>query len=99
VDELEKQVQALQSARAQDRAAVVEELSRKMAAMMQNQTAARSAAAGSASAYGYEHVVKTGQTLSEIAQAYGVSVSAIKKANNLKSDMVRSGQKLFIPER
>lgn len=47
---------------------------------------------------GYEHKVEYGQTLSAIAKAYGVSVSKIKEANKLKSDVIREGQVLFIPD-
>jgi LysM repeat protein len=48
---------------------------------------------------GYEHIVKQGETLSAIAAAYKVSVGDIKKANNLRSDVLRVGQKLFIPDK
>lgn len=47
---------------------------------------------------GREHVVEGGHTLSAIAQAYGTTVKAIKSANNLKTDSIYVGQKLFIPE-
>ena len=47
---------------------------------------------------GREHVVESGHTLSAIAQAYGTTIGAIKKANNLKSDNIYVGQKLFIPQ-
>ena len=47
---------------------------------------------------GYNHVVEAGQTLSEIARGYGVTVAAIKAANGLKNDNLRIGQKLFIPD-
>lgn len=47
---------------------------------------------------GYNHIVEAGQTLSEIARGYGVTVNAIKQANGLKSDNLRIGQKLFIPD-
>lgn len=47
---------------------------------------------------GYEHVVEQGQTLSEIARGYGVSVAKIKAANGLKNDNLRIGQKLFVPD-
>ncbi len=47
---------------------------------------------------GYEHKVESGQTLSAIAQAYGVSVQKIKDANGLKNDVIRVGQTLFIPD-
>jgi N-acetylmuramoyl-L-alanine amidase len=43
-------------------------------------------------------VVESGQTLSAIAVAYKVSASSIKKANSMKSDTLRVGQKLFIPK-
>jgi len=43
------------------------------------------------------HVVKSGDTLSEIAEKYHVSVSQLKKANGLKKDFIRPGQKLKIP--
>jgi len=48
---------------------------------------------------GYVHVVKTGQTLSEIARAYNSKSETIIKANNLKTpNDIRVGQELFIPE-
>ena len=43
--------------------------------------------------------VQKGATLSAIATAYGVTVQDIKKANNLKSDMLQIGQKLKIPRK
>lgn len=43
------------------------------------------------------HTVHSGDTLGHLAIRYGTSVSAIKRANNLKSDVVRIGQKLTIP--
>ena len=44
------------------------------------------------------YTVKSGDTLFKIAQKYpGVSADDIKKANGLKSDAIRSGQKLTIP--
>jgi len=43
--------------------------------------------------------VQKGATLSVIAKAYGVTVDDIKKANNMKSDMLQIGQKLKIPRK
>ena len=43
------------------------------------------------------HTVKRGDTLSGIAKRYGSSVSRIKSANGLKSDMIRDGRTLVIP--
>jgi membrane-bound lytic murein transglycosylase D len=44
------------------------------------------------------HIVKPGETLFTIAQKYGVTVEALKKANNLKKKSVlRVGVRLMIP--
>lgn len=43
------------------------------------------------------HVIARGDTLSEIAERYNVSMSAIRSANRLSSDKVRIGQTLTIP--
>jgi len=43
------------------------------------------------------HVIARGDTLSEIAERYHVSMSAIRSANKLSTDRVRIGQTLKIP--
>lgn len=43
------------------------------------------------------HRVRSGESLSLLAQRYNVRVSTLKKANNLNSDVVRVGQVLTIP--
>lgn len=45
-----------------------------------------------------KHTVTSGQSLSILAQRYGVSVRELKAENNLKSDLVRIGQVLVIPK-
>jgi len=45
-----------------------------------------------------KHTIKHGETLSEIAIQYSVSVDAIRKTNALATDRIRVGQKLVIPE-
>ncbi|NTS77470.1 N-acetylmuramoyl-L-alanine amidase [Catenovulum sp. SM1970] len=45
-----------------------------------------------------EHIVRSGESLSVLAQRYQVSVSALKKANNLRKDTLFIGQKLTIPQ-
>ncbi len=72
--------------------------------LLREQQSRAAAAAAAAAAQrpkqpsGYEHIVESGQTLSAIAQAYGVSVQKIKQANKLSGDTIRVGQKLFIPD-
>lgn len=95
IETLEKQLQTLRNSREQERGAIVDELSRKMSSLSASSGSARST---TGTEYGYEHIVRSGDTLSEIAKAYGVSSSAIMKANRLKSSQVRVGQKLFIPD-
>lgn len=43
------------------------------------------------------YIVKKGETLTKIAKAHGVSVKAIKAANNLKTDQIKPNQKLKLP--
>jgi membrane-bound lytic murein transglycosylase D len=43
------------------------------------------------------HAVKRGETLSEIGRRYGLSVVALRTANNLRSNLLRVGQDLLIP--
>jgi N-acetylmuramoyl-L-alanine amidase len=44
-----------------------------------------------------QHTVKSGDTLSEIAQQYQVSLNNLRGYNSLKSDQLRVGDKLRIP--
>lgn len=50
-----------------------------------------------AEATSVDHIVKSGDTLSAIAQKYGSSVAAIQKANDLGSATIRPGQVLTVP--
>ena len=45
-----------------------------------------------------EYIVKSGDTLSLIAEAFGTTVAKIKEMNGLKSDILRIGQKLMVPQ-
>jgi N-acetylmuramoyl-L-alanine amidase len=44
-----------------------------------------------------EHVVVRGETLSQIAQRHGVTLSSLRAANRLRGDVVRVGDRLRIP--
>lgn len=43
------------------------------------------------------YVVKKGDTLTKIAARFGLDVQSIKRANNLKRDLITRGQRLVIP--
>jgi LysM repeat protein len=43
------------------------------------------------------HVVQAGETLFGIARRYGVTVDAIRRANQMETDQVRTGQRIVIP--
>ena len=43
------------------------------------------------------HVVRSGETLSEIAESYGIGLSKVRAANGLRSNNLRLGQRLVIP--
>lgn len=43
------------------------------------------------------HTVRSGETLGEIAERYGTTASAIRRANGIKGSNIRAGQKLKIP--
>ncbi len=49
-------------------------------------------------ATGIPHKVRSGETLSMISRKYGVPVKHIKRNNELRSDHIRIGQELLIPE-
>jgi nucleoid-associated protein YgaU len=101
VEALQQRLQQLDAARQKDREQLLDSLSRKMADILQRSVPAGNAAgrSGARSGSGYEHTVKSGETLSAIAQAYGVRMSAILEANRMSDpDQLRVGQVLFIPE-
>ncbi len=99
LDSVERRIQALDAARANDRQMIVEQISATMAKMIGN-TAGREASRspGAGNATGYEHIVKEGETLSAIAAAYKTKPETIIEANKLKNpNLLVKGQKLFIP--
>ena len=105
VEELQRRVSELAAARERDKQAIIDDISRKMAGLMRGSGGGGGSSRGSASrsggaSEGYEHVVRSGETLSAIAQAYGVSTSVILRENNLANgNVLREGQKLFIPKK
>lgn len=101
LDEMDRRLRESEAARVRDREEIVNRLSKQMADLLQRSGSGRSSSSGSraVSGSGYEHEVKAGESLSRIAAAYGVSVQVIQDANQMKSDVIRVGQKLFIPDK
>lgn len=75
---------------------VSEEISTTANRLQAENQRALASVAGSPGSQG-EYTVVAGDCLSAIAQAFKVSIEGIKKANGLKSDLIRQGQKLIIP--
>lgn len=95
LEALRKLISAVETARAQDRKEIVEALSKRMHEVLARQQKTPVYQTGR------EHTVQQGETLSEIARAYGVAVKTIVDANKrLKTanTIIVPGQKLFIPE-
>ena len=105
LDELDARIARVDAAREKDKKELVDRPSAQIAEIMAKSAASRGSSGvrrserRSASTTGYEHEVQSGQSLSAIAAAYGVSVQAILDHNDIKDPhMIRAGQKLFIPE-
>lgn len=99
LDGLQGQIRTLDAARAQDKKEIYDDISKKIATLLKPAASATRAPRRTGSETGYEHVVQPGESLSKIAAAYGVKMSAIVEANGLESpDNIRVGQKLFIPD-
>ncbi len=102
VDDLQRQIRAVDAARTKDKKQIYDDLTKKISKLLKSSSSgssSRSSARRTGSQSGIEHVVKSGQTLSQIASAYGVTTRVLVEENGLKSaDAIYAGQKLFIPE-
>lgn len=59
--------------------------------------AARTAAKGKSQSSTLRYTVRRGDTLYKLANRYGTSVAAIKKASGMSSDLLRDGRTISIP--
>ena len=85
------------AARQKDKEILAQQLGRKMEEMFKAYTVPSPARAQYQD--GVIHTVEAGQTLSEIAARYGVTIRAIMQANKLSNpDQLHVGQELFIPD-
>lgn len=103
LNDLEAKLRAVEAAREKDKQELLDRLSAQIAKIVASSGgsggARRQNARRAGSDTGYEHTVQSGETLSEIATAYGVSVKTILDNNNMTDpNKLRVGQKLFIPE-
>lgn len=104
LEDLQRQIRALDAARAQDKKEIYDDISKKIATILKTSAPAPTRAAAparprSGSQTGIEHVVQPGESLSKIAAAYGVKMDVIVQENGLSSpNNIRVGQKLFIPD-
>ncbi len=97
VSDLERQVSRLESARAQDRQEIIDRMTATISELLASSAAAQPASRGRQT--GVEHTVRPGETLSEIASAYGVTVRALLQSNSMENpDRIRVGDRIFIPD-
>jgi len=93
-DGLRAAIAAEQAARESDKSQIITTISTKVAELVKESRPSVSGISGQ----GYEHVVQRGETISEIAKAYNVTIPVIVEANQLRNaNAIRVGQKLFIP--
>lgn len=102
LEDLQRQIRALDAARAQDKKEIYDDISKKISTILKTSAPAARAAPSrprSGSQSGIEHVVQPGESLSKIAAAYGVKMDVIVQENGLSDPgNIRVGQKLFIPD-
>lgn len=100
VTSLKAQVAELKAALAKQREDIVRDLSGRISKMQAAAAPAPAAPRQPTVVTGphIEYVVESGDTLSLIAAAFKTSVRKIKEMNGLKGDMLRVGQKLYLPK-
>lgn len=100
VDSLKQQLAVERQARQADLDRLLQQVAKETAAAIRSSAPAGGGSGPATAGEFYEYVVEPGATLSAIAKAYGgVSVDAIRKANRMKDDNLRVGQKLYIPKK
>lgn len=109
---LESRIKSVDEAREVDKKEIIEKLSKKIVDVINKHrgpvereppgggtTGGRRVSSAGSAPGAVEHVVKEKESLSLIAQKYGVTVDAIVAANRLKNaNVVRVGQVLKIPQ-
>ena len=99
IEALQRQVRELDAARAADKRAIYDDITKKVTEIVKKSAPAAAPARKAAQQTGIEHVVQPGDTLSTIAQAYNKKTDELIRANGLKNaNTIFVGQKLFIPD-
>lgn len=100
--QLRQLLQAQETARKAERKALLDEVS-KIVAAQRSSSVSPPKPSPAKKEEGFEHTVARGESLWLIAQAYkgvsgGATVEDIRRANQLRDNNLRVGQKLFIPK-
>ncbi len=96
IESLRKELEEARGANEKKMAIILEEIARENERILKSIREGRGSAGY---AQGYEHVVRSGETVSTIAREYNTTVDAIVAANQLANpNSIRVGQILFIPE-
>jgi len=102
VESLKQQLALERQARQADMDRLLQQVAKETAAAIRSAAppagGGRSSGPATAGEF-YEYTVEPGATLSAIAKAYGVSIDSIRKANRMKDDNIRVGQKLYVPKK
>lgn len=96
IESLRKELEEARGTNEKKMAIILEEIARENERILKS---IREGRGNAAYAQGYEHVVRTGETVSTIAREYQITVDAIVEANQLANpNSIRVGQILFIPQ-
>ena len=97
---LDDRLQAEIAARQKDRQVIIDQLAKELASIKGGKPVVNNSGPSGPTTTddSKEHIVAKGENLTAIAKSYGVTVAALRKANNLSTDDLKVGQKLTIPK-
>lgn len=102
IGDLERRLDSLEANRQKDKQDIIDTLTGTISTIVKKtggSSTPRPRTRKPSSEYVYEHEVGPGQTLSEIAKEYGVTVQSIIDENHIENpNQLRVGQVLYIPE-
>lgn len=96
IESLRKELESTRSANEKKMAILLDEIARENERILDTIRKGRGTGGYT---QGYEHVVRSGETVSTIARQYGATVNAVVEANELANpNSIRVGQILFVPQ-